>query len=264
MLQRLHQQAERAHGALGVARLLRHRAEPRPHRLDGGELGQYRALQPVDGGRLGRCSRRGLGLLPPPLWGRVGEGGNGGVRGPPPPCPSPTRGEGTLWHRPFKCWRCIRERRRCAKRTLAGPLLQRPRLFAQPQRRRDAARRRKIAPHPAAALRHPVHTGGMDAEIGADGDDRLGRVLVAMPDDLNQLGRVGAVRRHRAGRASALCGGTGHALSRAHAVAWRHDQCSDDREKLGKARPRRRAQMPQAHDAEITENYRGSVTLVKD
>jgi ABC transporter substrate binding protein (PQQ-dependent alcohol dehydrogenase system) len=43
------------------------------------------------------------GLLPPPLRGRGGE--RGGVRfsicGHPPPCPSPARGEGTLW-------RCLR------------------------------------------------------------------------------------------------------------------------------------------------------------
>src|SRR4051812_43375308 len=45
------------------------------------------------------CRCRELGALPPPLRGRVGErgGGNGGVCRHPPPCPSPARGEGTLW-----------------------------------------------------------------------------------------------------------------------------------------------------------------------
>src|SRR5258708_25162050 len=44
--------------------------------------------------------RRELGLLPPPLWGRGGErGGNRlSICGHPSPCPSPTRGEGTMWH----------------------------------------------------------------------------------------------------------------------------------------------------------------------
>src|SRR4051812_36158000 len=42
-----------------------------------------------------------LGLLPPPLRGRGGERGGCGFRvcDYPPPCPSPSRGEGTLWRR---------------------------------------------------------------------------------------------------------------------------------------------------------------------
>src|SRR5438445_10185969 len=67
---------------------------------------------------------RALGLRPPPReprlagvrsriewsksgrpdfdWGRGGERGGGkfGACGHPPPCPSPARGEGTVWHQP--------------------------------------------------------------------------------------------------------------------------------------------------------------------
>src|SRR4051794_6886484 len=41
------------------------------------------------------------GLLPPPLRGRGGERGDSSLSicGHPPPCPSPARGEGTLWRR---------------------------------------------------------------------------------------------------------------------------------------------------------------------
>src|SRR5262249_43444662 len=48
------------------------------------------------------------GLLPPPLWGRGGERGGSefGICDDPSPCPSPTRGEGTLWH-------CSSQRQRC-------------------------------------------------------------------------------------------------------------------------------------------------------
>src|SRR5215813_10465088 len=47
---------------------------------------------------VGQIVCRALGLPPPPLWGRDGEGGNNkfGACCYPPPCPSPTGGEGTL------------------------------------------------------------------------------------------------------------------------------------------------------------------------
>src|SRR5215470_8940182 len=46
---------------------------------------------------------RAHGLLPPPLWGRGGKGGDDrfSICGHPPPCPSPAGGEETLW-------RCLR------------------------------------------------------------------------------------------------------------------------------------------------------------
>src|SRR5262245_33806554 len=60
--------------------------------------------------RVEQTACRGLGVLPPPLWGRVGERGSNrlGVCGYPPPCPSPTRGEGTLWPEPLQHRGCAR------------------------------------------------------------------------------------------------------------------------------------------------------------
>jgi hypothetical protein len=61
------------------------------------------ALAAVPGIRTARLAHGQLGLLPPPLWGRVGEGGDaaryGGATGerialPPPPTP-PHKGEGS-------------------------------------------------------------------------------------------------------------------------------------------------------------------------
>src|SRR6266851_2985131 len=54
----------------------------------------------------------GLGLLPPPLWGRVGEGGDAGASdgasfsGPPPPIP-PHKGEGSAPRLVFR-WKASR------------------------------------------------------------------------------------------------------------------------------------------------------------